>query len=83
VVVLKDPVPVHRVCMTAWADADGTVYFYHDLYDRDQRLRKGLSRTEDLQPARASDLTAMDRIIEKPNDGAAAVPTGENDTAGA
>lgn len=81
VVVLKEPVPVHLVYMTAVAGEDDTVFFYHDLYSLDQRLREELNRPDDIQSVRASDLMAVDRIIEKSDDSAAA-PSRENDTIG-
>ena len=64
VVVLKEPVPVYLVYMTAWADEDGTVYFYHDLYNRDPSLLDEPARPGALHPVRMSDLMAMDRIME-------------------
>ena len=37
-IVLKNPVPVHILYLTAWADDNGTVYFGKDIYDRDRQL---------------------------------------------
>lgn len=82
VVVLKEPIPVHLVYLTAWAKEEGTVQFYHDLYGCDQRLREELNRPP-IQPVGASDLMALDRIIEKRNDSAQAGPSGANDAAAA
>ena len=36
--VLKKPVPVHILYLTAWADDKGTAYFGKDIYDRDRQL---------------------------------------------
>lgn len=37
-IVLKKPVPVHILYLTAWADDKGTAYFGKDIYDRDRQL---------------------------------------------
>jgi L,D-transpeptidase YcbB len=41
-VILPEPVPVHIQYWTGWVEADGTVHFRPDLYDRDRRLREAL-----------------------------------------
>ncbi|MDX1418648.1 MAG: L,D-transpeptidase family protein [Rubricoccaceae bacterium] len=41
-VALEKPVPVHLVYFTAWADADGTVTRYPDVYGRDAPLAAAL-----------------------------------------
>jgi murein L,D-transpeptidase YcbB/YkuD len=46
VVMLKDPIEVHLVYLTAWADESGTVYFFKDLYGHDQRLLAELNRND-------------------------------------
>jgi murein L,D-transpeptidase YcbB/YkuD len=38
IIVLKKPVPVHILYLTAWADDKGTAYFGKDIYDRDRQL---------------------------------------------
>ena len=42
VVRLKEPMPVHILYQTAWGDANGTIHFVRDIYDRDKRLEKAL-----------------------------------------
>lgn len=41
-VILKDPVPVHLLYWTAWAEEDGTIHFRDDIYGRDKRLDEAL-----------------------------------------
>ncbi len=43
-VSLPNPVPVHILYLTAWADDDGVVYFRKDIYDRDRRLLTALAQ---------------------------------------
>jgi murein L,D-transpeptidase YcbB/YkuD len=65
VVVLKEPVPVHLVYMTAWAEEDGTVDFYHDPYEYDQGLLEELSRPHATEAAWVDELMTVNRFIEK------------------
>ena len=44
VIVLDQPVPVHIVYFTAWADDKGVVSFGRDIYDRDRKLITALDR---------------------------------------
>jgi len=41
-VTLLNPIPVHILYWTAWADADGVVQFRKDIYNRDDELIKKL-----------------------------------------
>ena len=43
-IILKNPVPVHIVYFTAWADNDGTTYFWKDIYNRDNQLIRTLKK---------------------------------------
>jgi murein L,D-transpeptidase YcbB/YkuD len=37
-VALKEKIPVHIGYFTAWVNESGEIYFYEDVYDRDDRL---------------------------------------------
>ena len=41
-IALKQPIPVHLLYWTAWVDADGTVHFRDDIYNRDLPLDQAL-----------------------------------------
>ena len=43
-ITLSDPVPVHILYLTAWADDTGNAYFKKDVYDLDQRLIDALKQ---------------------------------------
>jgi len=43
-IILKNPVPVHILYFTAWADNDGTTYFWKDIYNRDRQLIRTLKK---------------------------------------
>lgn len=40
--LLKDPVPVHLLYWTTWAEEDGLIHFRDDIYGRDKRLDEAL-----------------------------------------
>lgn len=42
---LPNPVPVHLLYLTSWADNDGIVYFRKDIYNRDQPLKAALAQS--------------------------------------
>jgi len=44
-IVLPNPVPVHILYLTAWADDEGTPYFCKDIYNRDQPLISALKKS--------------------------------------
>ena len=47
VVPLDRPVPVHLLYFTAWAEPDGRLRIFNDVYGRDQRLRRTLGYDDD------------------------------------
>jgi L,D-transpeptidase YcbB len=40
---LKQKIPVHLTYFTAWADADGKIHYYNDIYGRDDAIAKALA----------------------------------------
>jgi murein L,D-transpeptidase YcbB/YkuD len=53
-VVLKHPIPVYILYLTAWADENGTVYFGKDVYNRDQQLITALKQTHPVSMIKGS-----------------------------
>ena len=41
---LTEPLPVYILYFTAWADREGSVSFYPDVYERDERVREEANR---------------------------------------
>ena len=67
VVMLKDPIEVHLVYLTAWADESGTVHFFKDLYGHDQRLLAELNRNDRYVVDDAVDQMSFGSKLEKAN----------------
>ncbi|MCR5862418.1 hypothetical protein LRS05_09775 [Flavobacterium sp. J372] len=42
---LKQKIPVYIAYFTAWADENGNVAFFDDIYSRDQRLAQMLYKS--------------------------------------
>jgi murein L,D-transpeptidase YcbB/YkuD len=47
---LKQPVSVHLLYMTAWADETGVIQFRRDIYDRDRELDRALGQRRPNRP---------------------------------
>ena len=60
------PVPVWLLYFTAWVDADGTVEYRDDLYDRDQRLAVALTQSmrQPILVAHAATPSPVKKICE-------------------
>jgi murein L,D-transpeptidase YcbB/YkuD len=43
-IILKNPIPVHILYLTAWTDDKGTIYFGKDIYNRDKQLIRTLKK---------------------------------------
>jgi len=37
-IILKNPIPVHILYLTSWADDDGTAYFGKDIYKHHRQM---------------------------------------------
>ncbi len=44
-VKVPDPVPVYIAYFTAWPDAEGSIHYYGDVYNRDAGLQKAFDKT--------------------------------------
>ena len=51
IIRLPEPLPVHITYQTVKSDQDGTIFFYPDIYNRDQQLEKLLFK-EEIEDAR-------------------------------
>lgn len=47
---LKQPVSVHLLYMTAWADETGVIQFRRDIYDRDRELDRAIGQRRPNRP---------------------------------
>jgi hypothetical protein len=47
--MLKNPIPVHILYLTAWAYDEGATYFAKDVYDRDEELINALKQVPSEQ----------------------------------
>jgi murein L,D-transpeptidase YcbB/YkuD len=65
VVMLKDPIEVHLVYLTALADERGAVHFFKDLYGHDQQLLAELTRNERYVGDDAVDQLSFGSKLEK------------------
>jgi murein L,D-transpeptidase YcbB/YkuD len=43
IVMIPEPIPVHLLYWTVWADSEGTIHFRDDIYGRDARLMSALN----------------------------------------
>ena len=76
VVVLKSPIPVYLVYLTAWADDNGAVHFFRDLYQRDHTLLAKLHRIKSDFSAMMADLVPVNRMLGRDSRSAAAKSSG-------
>lgn len=75
-VVLPEAVPVHLLYWTAWAEADGTVHFRSDVYDRDAAVAAAMNQA----PERFDQACIAGDAPEEPS-GAEAADDAEGDNA--
>lgn len=44
---LNPSLPIHITYQTTWVDKDGRIHFNRDIYDRDEKLYKALTNSDD------------------------------------
>lgn len=67
VVVLKNPIAVHLVYLTAWGDENESVYFYKDVYGRDPQFRSALRSAGRRMPNLMRDMIAQTYNLDNEN----------------
>jgi murein L,D-transpeptidase YcbB/YkuD len=48
---VRGEIPVYLACFTVWADTQGTVHYYKDVYSRDSHLAQAIAKTSAVRSA--------------------------------